>query len=46
MWEWLKGLFFKNKVDVLDIEEIKEEKPVKNYYNVRDSKGRFCKKGK
>lgn len=46
MWEWLKGLFKKNKVDVLDIEEIKEEKPVKKYYNVRDSKGRFCKKGK
>lgn len=44
MWEWLKRLFFKE--EVLDIEEIEELKPVKNYYNVRDEKGRFCKKGK
>ena len=46
MWEWIKGLFVKKKVEILDIKEIEEVKPVKNYYNIRDKKGRFCKKGK
>ena len=43
MWEWIKGLFCKKKVEILDIKEVK---PIKNYYNIRDKKGRFCKKGK
>lgn len=46
MFNWLKGLF-KKKPTVVEIQEVIEVKikfPKK--YNVRDKKGRFCKKEK
>jgi len=44
MFEWIKKLFGK-KIEPIQVEPVKEE-PKKNWrYNIRDEKGRFCKKG-
>lgn len=47
MFKWLKRLF-KRENNFIDVEiKIEEIYPVnKNYYNVRDKKGRFVKKEK
>lgn len=42
MLKWIKRLFGLGKPLIVD--EVKEIR-VRNYYNVRDKKGRFCKKG-
>lgn len=45
MFGWLKRLF--KKKPVIEVNETEEEvKMPKFYYNIRDKKGRFCKKGK
>ena len=44
MLKWLLGLFRK-KIIIINVEEVIEIK-VPNRYNIRDKKGRFCKKGK
>lgn len=43
MWEWLKRLLKKKPV-VVKIKDVVEVK-INAYYNIRDKKGRFCKKG-